>query len=470
MRQSFALMFALCALLLAACNANDLPIAPSPTPVPLASAFALATPATPAISQLQVATQTPAPQLTGLAPAVPSPQQATPVPGHAAPPASTAQAGEAAGEIKQIEDNAAQIRGLKPKKDVPEVFLTKEQMRNNLVKEVDSGYSRQEAHRDAFELWLLRLVKDRSIDLYQTEIDLENEQVIGYYDQKEHDLFVLGNQGKLDPQARETVAHEFVHSLQDQYYDLGKMLPEHSHDGDRSQAVRSLVEGDATLSGLMYAYRYMSGTDFQQLMQGSGQNSTQVLDKVPRYIRDDLLFPYDKGSAFVSRLIEINGFQAVNAALADPPTSTEQIMHPEKYTQTPRDVPLPVALTPLTSTLGTGWTYQDGGTTGEFDLRVLLEENGVSNAEDAAAGWGGGRYAFYQNGDAGLIIETTRWDTSKDADEFDTAMHQTLEKAQQNGDLWSDGSRFFALKRSGDIITYIASTDRTAIENALAAK
>ena len=39
----------------------------------------------------------------------------------------------------------------------------------------------------------------------------------------------------------------------------------------------------------------------------------------------------------------------------DPPKSTEQIMHPEKYLNKPRDNPLPVTMPDLTKTLGAGW-------------------------------------------------------------------------------------------------------------------
>ena len=35
-----------------------------------------------------------------------------------------------------------------------------------------------------------------------------------------------------------------------------------------------------------------------------------------------------------------NGFESVNKALAYPPQSTEQILHPEKYLDSPRDEPI----------------------------------------------------------------------------------------------------------------------------------
>jgi hypothetical protein len=370
--------------------------------------------------------------------------------------------------LEQIKTDTAKLRGLEPKKKVPEQFITQQQLNENLKRDMAEDYTPEEARRDAVALWLLRLVNDPSIDLYQLYLDLLTEQVAGYYDPEKDELFVLGNQQRLSPLARQTLAHEFVHALQDQHYDLEKLLPEETEDDDRSLAVRALVEGDATMAGLMYAYRYLSKEDFADMLEESQSASTEVLDRSPRYIRESLLFPYDAGSEFVSRLIEQGGFERVNQALADPPASTEQVMHPDKYLNSPRDNPLPVPMPPLTDTLGTGWKQTDQGTLGEFDLKVMLEDNGVTPADEAAAGWGGGRYALYQRGEAALMIVDTRWDTPADAREFENALRQSFAEAQQSNGLWVLGGRFFGMKSAGDRITFISSTDRSALENALA--
>src|SRR2546429_9259468 len=96
--------------------------------------------------------------------------------------------------------------------------------------------------------------------------------------------------------------------------------------------------------------------------------------------------------------------RGIDAAFKDPPQSTEQILHPEKNLDTPRDLPKPITLTPLTSTLGTGWTQRDSDTMGEFDLGVMLRANGVGTqtADPAAAGWGGGRDVRYHAEDRAL--------------------------------------------------------------------
>ena len=360
------------------------------------------------------------------------------------------------------------MRGLTPTTDVPEHFITPAQMLDNLTQEIADEYPRDEARQDALELWLLRLIDDRNRDLYQVQIDLLGEQVLGYYDIKKKELFVRNDQAPLGVEAQETLAHEFVHSLQDEHYDLEKLRPEHSQDSDRNAAATALIEGDASLAGILFAQKYMSKSDFQALIQQSQNAPTAQLDKAPPYIRDGLLFPYDQGAAFVIALYQAGGFPAIDQAFAHPPTSTEQILHPDKYlTRTP-DAPLPVTVPPLTTTLGADWTLHDQDTLGEFDLAELLKINGVDDTA-ASAGWGGAAYALYEGQSAALLFTATRWDTAQDATEFAAALRQSLATAQPDGDLWSDAGRFFGIQHNGDDVTFVAGTDRAAVTAALGA-
>ena len=461
MRQGLRISFYLVCLLLAACDVRGLPVSPTPqgtTTGPTAISETISTPT--GVSQRPNGG-------TGTATTIPP---RTTQPGTAViPTVSAGNAGENE-QVLEVEADAAAVRELDPKEDVDETFITRDQLRTNLIRDIDEDYPKDEAERDALELWLMRLTPNRDLDLHQLFIDLYTENIAGYYDSEENKLFVLGDQKQLSPQARETLAHEFVHSLQDQHYDLDKLLPEDSTDDDRSMAIRSLVEGDATLAGVMYAYRHFTKEEFEEMLAESSNNPSDVIDSVPTYIRNGLLFPYDAGATFVGKLIEEGGFDRVNKALADPPVSTEQILHPDKYLQTPRDEPLPVTIPPLTSTLGTGWTYKDSGTLGEFDFTEILRENGAGAPVDSADGWGGGKYDLYQNGNNALLFIDSRWDTASEANEFYNAMQETFVTAKSEGDkLWSDGGRYFGLKYSGDRVTLVTSTDRTALDDALAA-
>lgn len=467
-----AFLIAASLLLLAACNGTGLPVSPTNTPqlgidtaaTPTGESVASAPSATPR-NQARP-TRTPRNAQPTAEPTEVATAEAT----EEVDPQPTTQADteELDREVRQVERDAANVRGLAPKGDVPETFLTQSQMKSNLLKDITEDYPQEEARQDAMELWLWRLLDDPELDLVQLYIDMLGEQVLGYYDPETDHMYVLRNQEDLSPGSKQTLAHEFIHALQDQYYDLEKLLPDDSHEDDRSMAIRALVEGDATMAGLSYVRDYFTQADIEKFLEESSSSDTSVLNSVPAYLRESLYFPYDAGSDFVNELLMMDGFAAVDQVFADPPASTEQIIHPEKYFDSPRDEPIQVALKPLTDTLGAGWTMKDWGTLGEFDLRVMLDENGAADPDEAAAGWGGGSYAYYESADAnlGLMHLAVEWDDRNEADEFFDALEETFDDATRTGDLYEQDGRFFSLTQSGKTVTLISSNDQAAVESA----
>lgn len=396
----------------------------------------------------------------------------------ASPSASPAASGPPSGAdaaIKQqlatIEQETAKVRGLQPTGDVPVQVISREQLRANLKQQLNDSYSREQAAQDTLELWLFRLVKDRSLDLYQLQLDLLTEQVLGYYDPATKALYVVSDAAGngLAPLDQYTMSHEFTHALQDQRYDLQKLQPENNHDADRNAAVSALAEGDSVLSSTQWALQYMSKSDLAEIVNGSGELSSSVLDSAPTYIQKSLLFPYDQGLNFVTTLYGQGKFDAIDRAFTDPPTSTEQIMHPEKYLAADRDEPKDAPLPDISAALGAGWSQSDTDTLGEFDLRELLDENGAKDANQDAAGWGGARYALYQNGDNGVVVMNSVWDTQADADEFAAGLRETLPQASVAANVWNVDGRFIAYTETGGNVYYAAGTDQAAVVAALGA-
>lgn len=369
-------------------------------------------------------------------------------------------------EMLQVELNTQKVRGLDPKTDVPEHFVNKAQLRARLLNQREGGYTREQSRLNELELWLLRFVNKPSIGLYQLQADWLSEQLLGYYDSNRQELYVLNPHLPLDPQTRQTLSHEYVHSLQDQHYSIQKMLPANAHDGDRGLAARSLFEGDAILSSVLYADQYMSHDDFQKLQGSTG--SSAILENAPNIVSGKLYFPYIQGLEFVKSLYSLGGFAAINEALAHPPSSSEQILHPQKYLSTPRDEPVSVGLPPLTDTLGLGWNYADTQTIGEYELGVLLRTNGLANADAdvAVTGWGGGQYDLYQNGTNSLVMMVTRWDTVEDANQFYSALLQTLSQARTSGTLWTEDGRYFTMRLQRDRVIFVGGTSSNAVQRA----
>jgi hypothetical protein len=315
----------------------------------------------------------------------------------------------------------------------------------------------------------LRLIDDRSVDFYQLSKDLFTQGYSGFYLSETKEMYVLGQESDLEAESRAILAHEFTHALQDQHFDLQKLMPPDSDDYDRQLALSALVEGDAVWTTGLYARSYMPSGDYFKLKYAGAPLPPEDSPDFPYYLGELGAFPYYYGDIFVGEVLDNNlyEFEAVNKVFADPPASTEQILHPEKYL-TERDEPLPVAMPPLTDTLGTGWTYEHGATIGEFSLLFLLDYNYADDPDSAAAGWGGGRYDLYTKGEDALLITVTRWDTEDDAIEFHEALHQTFFDYQLENGIYDDGyGRLFTAKRQGDTVTFIASTDRPALERTM---
>jgi hypothetical protein len=137
---------------------------------------------------------------------------------------------------------------------------------------------------------------------------------------------------------------------------------------------------------------------------------------------------YLKGLGFVFAVQE-QGWPEVEKLYTEyPPQSTEQILHPEKWRarESPHSIEWPsfVRVRQLKE-----WDLLDSDVIGEFQWRVIFNEQGLRNdAEAAAAGWDGDRYAVFKHkdSDATLLLLRTSWDSTAQAEEFAAAYRRLL--------------------------------------------
>lgn len=318
-----------------------------------------------------------------------------------------------------IDDQVAELRGLKFQTPVSITLITAAELRQNLEADFAEEFSAEEARNAVITLAAFDLV-EAELDLYQLYLDLYTEQIAGYYDPEDKTLYVIANDNTLNVSQRITLAHELTHALQDQYFDLGKFIGQEDDevDSEAESAFRALVEGEASLVERQYL-THLAPHEFLLLVQEFMEMDTQILEQTPHVITEGQIFPYRAGLNFVTDLYDHGGWPAVNAAYDNPPVSTEQILHPERYHA--GDVPQMVTIPPLTDTLGSGWRRVDEDSLGEFFLQLHLENHlSPTLVLEAAEGWGGDRYAVYYNDDDNtttLLLDTV-WDTQAEADEF----------------------------------------------------
>jgi hypothetical protein len=228
------------------------------------------------------------------------------------------------------------------------------------------------------------------------------------------------------------LAHEITHALQDQNHPLFEMGIEAPDNWDRGLAAMAVIEGDATLAMSEYLVEYGSPWSILTDLPAMLTMDQSKFNAAPPAIQQSVLFPYMGGMAFLTALSRQQQFYREDAhwrsaILENPPISSEQVMHPEKYLADEK----PAVIEPLPEPEGQEVIQNVAG---EFGIAMLLEPAvGKARAGEAAAGWDGDRLLISQTPDLKRreLHWVTRWDNPKDAAQFAATAADALEKRIQ---------------------------------------
>lgn len=398
---------------------------------------------------------------------------------------------ESARHFQELLGAAEKFRGLSAQRPVPAGTLAEPELRRKIVedvaKELNPGELRSiETGAKAFGL----IPENLSLTSYLP--DLLASQVAGFYD-PDRDYMALVRRkdgGETVPEGQDPedviIVHELTHALQDQHFNL-QDFDNADPMSDSATARSALAEGDATLT--MMSYVAGAGVETipgmgEALSKAFGDSALlekadmadlpggDELSKAPAWIRDSLLFSYTYGFAFCLDVRRTGGQKLLDYAFqTDPPRSSEQILHPEKWYGR-RDDPIALSWPDLADVLP-GWSKTSEGEVGEATLRTLLRESArnrqqARQADIAAAGWGGDRFAVYEKGGRRLLVWWTEWDSEADAREL-------LKAARKLGAGWQVESlsprRVLALRSGpgGDSLSSLSKEQRKALRGRLAA-
>ncbi len=230
-------------------------------------------------------------------------------------------------------------------------------------------------------------------DLYTSMRDLLGVGVVGFYAPETDELVVRGN--TITPYVAETVTHELVHALDDQWYGLHRPAYE-----DRSDEVAfgfaALVEGHA----LQIQDRWREAQPAEVRLDASSEQLAYVSDidvsRFPVMALRLISAPYLHGPAFVAAL-DTTGIDLAEP-FAAPAVSSEQVLHPDRYLA----AELPVV---VTNPPADGEVVAEG-TLGEFLLRQVLTVHlgDAQRASGVADGWAGDRYTTWVGADGALCV------------------------------------------------------------------
>lgn len=378
--------------------------------------------------------------------------------------------------LDEIDQQVHELRGLDALRPVSRTLQTRAELEQSMIRLQSESLTPEDARNNVLALAALGLVEP-DLNLYDLYIDLLTEQVLGFYDPDSQALYVVSDAESFGALEKVAYAHEYDHALQDQNFDLTAMgfsnQSEQSLESDVLLARQALIEGDATFLMQLWSAEHLSQAELLSMLDQATTLDTAVLDSLPPIFRKALEFPYFSGLSFVTLLYSDGGWEAVNAAFRNPPSSSEQILHPEKY---PDDQPIAVSLPPLTDTLGANWRLAEEDVLGELYLRETLREHLTENVFPASSGWGGDRYAVYVTQDTFddparapeyVLVMSHVWDSAQDGEEFAAAYAEYTRTRFNLGDptrsdsaaQWWVGTPTTFLWREGDRTWVVLAPD-----------
>jgi hypothetical protein len=335
----------------------------------------------------------------------------------AASPAASKSAAVVAATNEVLKETS-QVRQLSILRPVKSGAQSREEIQRYVTSNLDEENSPERLHASEIEMKKLGLVPS-SFDLRGFIVRVLTEQVAGYYNAKKREFF-LADWIDIDAQ-KPVMAHELTHALQDQHFDLRRFENWPKGESDSELAFHALVEGDATLTMTLYMSKDPARAfAFLKSLAATGSANSQEIDNAPRALRESLLFPYQQGLQWVAQVQKRGGWDGVSHAFTDLPQSSEQILHVEKYFR--HEAPVKLVVADASKQLGPDWKRIDYDVNGEWSYYLILDQflKSENESKRASEGWGGDRYAVYENSRTGeaVITQMSEWDSEQDAVEF----------------------------------------------------
>jgi hypothetical protein len=255
------------------------------------------------------------------------------------------------------------------------------------------------------------------------------------------------------------LTHEFVHALQDQHFDLLRLLVARPFDFDRTEALFALVEGDA----MSVERRMQLGETWARLRPEEMARREEerfapyrrgIGSLFPPLLTETFIFRYRDGLRFVEAMRRAKPSVSSDQIFRRLPASSEQVLHPEKYAADERPREVFISLEGFESE---GWRPKASTPLGEIGVRgVLMAGVSAEEAARAAAGWGGDRsFLFEREGRAPLFVWQTVWDGAADAQEFYRSFNDLQRRRAAPEDVAFTPSAQQQTWREGEVLTHV---------------
>ncbi|MFB6228800.1 MAG: Hvo_1808 family surface protein [Halobacteriales archaeon] len=383
-----------------------------------------------------------------------------------------------------------EVRQLEFEERVPVNVISREQFASD---QTGREYTTQERlHQNT--KWEALFAVNESTNALRTQESNRAATVLGFYNYARDEIVIVSENTSSPKMDEITLAQELFHALQDQKLRIsyGRMTTEGNN------AALGIIEGDGNLVDRFYKQRCEAEWDcLLPEASGGGGGSSDINYGI--YLTQ--FQPYSDGPKFVRQIYNEDGWEAVNDVYENPPESTEQVIHPEKY---PDEEPTDVS---ITDTSTEEWQVPDLGegrvdhvAFGEAGLGAMMmrpvlasggEDTPVVTARElynltpsgnisdfdplnygieVTNGWDGDRLIPYANESSAETNETAyvwkiNWDSEADATEFIEGYKQLLAyygaetvDSRENTYRIPEGNGFadaFYVKQDGDTVTIV---------------
>ena len=341
------------------------------------------------------------------------------------------------------------IRGIEFNKTVPVEVISRPEFSDNQSASNRTTSTANRVHQNVKWEAMFSIGEDENaLSSFQST---QTATIGGYYSPS-NDRIVIVSENTTTPKMDEiTLSQELFHALQDQRLEIS--FNRSTREG--LNAGNGIIEGDGNLVDQLYQSNCEGDWDCVTPSDGDSSSSGGNASDINYGIYLTQYQPYNDGPAFVSQIYSEGGWDAVNSVYDNPPTSTEQIIHPEKY---PDEDPVNITFADSSSDkwsvpdLGNGSVdYARFGQAGlsamflrpavasQFSDMPALEPSQIYTTDqrlnyglNVTNGWGNDRLYPYATDESAGANETgyvwqTEWDTADNASQFADAYAELIE-------------------------------------------
>ncbi len=314
--------------------------------------------------------------------------------------------------IDQLEEYVAGARGLEWISEVDVELIGDEEFEARLLEDFEDD-AEEIADSELFYRAMGLLTGETS--LLEALRGIYSSGVLGFYDPETDELVVRGTSPT--PYVQQTIVHELVHALDDQHFELDR--PEYEDRKDEiSTGFSASVEGNARRIENQWMGEQPADFRDQASEEEDAFAAGVDIDAFPEILLFQIGAPYQLGEVFVGQLVNGGGERSVDAAITDPPDTSEQFLFPSLYLERePRiEVPVPPA---------DGEVVDDFVVGALFLFGLLTTDGAAVNQPDAVRavdGWGGDWAVVWTEGDTACVRIDFVGDTDDDTGEIEDAL------------------------------------------------